>query len=36
MKKKLRQIQLDMTKLRARQAEVTKEVQNSPAAGKTS
>ncbi|XP_024369330.1 uncharacterized protein [Physcomitrium patens] len=33
MKKKLRQIQLDMTKLRARQAEVTKEVQNSPAAG---
>lgn len=33
MKKRLRQVQLDMTKLRARQAEVTKEVQNSPAVG---
>lgn len=33
MKKRLRQVQLDMTKLRARQAEVSKEVQNSPAAG---
>ncbi|KAG0629582.1 hypothetical protein M758_1G114600 [Ceratodon purpureus] len=32
MKKRLRQVQLDMTKLRARQAEVSKEVQNSPAA----
>jgi hypothetical protein len=31
MKKRLRQVQLDMTKLRARQAEVAKEVQNSPA-----
>lgn len=35
MKKRLRQVQLDMTKLRARQAEVSKEVQNSPAAGET-
>ena len=33
MKKRLRQVQLDMTKLRARQAEVSKEVQNSPAVG---
>lgn len=33
MKKRLRQVQLDMTKLRARQAEVAKEVQNSPAVG---
>lgn len=33
MKKRLRQVQLDMTKLRARQAEVTKEVQKTPVSG---
>lgn len=33
MKKRLRQVQLEMTKLRARQAEVTKEVQKAPVSG---
>jgi hypothetical protein len=33
MKKRLRQVQLEMTKLRARQAEVSKEVQNAPISG---
>jgi seryl-tRNA synthetase len=34
MKKRLRQVQLEMTKLRARQAEVSKEVQKTPVSGK--
>ncbi len=33
MKKRLRQVQLEMTKLRARQAEVSKEVQKTPVSG---